>query len=105
MANMEKQIDGKTVCVLRHLIDDIGVAGMKALVYLLKNGECNKRKMVIGASMGTSSTKGVLLQLKILGLLDDKEGRGQETIYYLTEKGKKIAEHLDMIEKVLSEGA
>jgi predicted transcriptional regulator len=102
MTQIDTEIDSKTVCVL--LIEKIGTAGMKAIVHLSKFGESNRRQIILKSSMGTSSTKGVLLQLCRIGLLADKEGRGNETIYFLTEKGKRVAEHINMIEEILSEG-
>lgn len=102
MSNIPIDRNNETVGVV---LEDVGQAGIKALIYLLKVTESNKYQMVQKSSMGTGSTEGVLLRLYRLGLIQDRPGKGTETIYSLTEKGKKIAEHLDAAERILSEGA
>lgn len=102
MANIPLQRNDKAVC---ELLEKIGQAGIKAIIYLFRNGESNAYQMTIKGSMGTGTTRPVLLQLHVMGMVDDKPGRGNENIYFLTDKGRKVAEHLDAAEKILSEGA
>jgi hypothetical protein len=101
MANIPMQINDETVCVL---LEDVGKAGIKALIYLFRKGETNVYQMTLKGSMGTGNTRSVLLQLHKLGLVEDKEGKGNETIYSLLDKGKRVAAHLDAAERILSEG-
>lgn len=100
MSLISEERNGETVCVVTEL-SDIGKAGIKALLYLLRNGESNAYQMTKKAGMGTGNTTAVLRGLHILELVDEKEGRGNENVYFLTEKGKAVAEHLDAAEKIL----
>jgi predicted transcriptional regulator len=101
MSIIAEERNGRTVCVL---LENVGKAGIKALRFLLKHGETNAYRMTIEGSMGTGNTRSVLLQLHKMELVVQKEGKGNEILYALTEKGKKVAGHIEAAEQLLSEG-
>ncbi|MEM4406208.1 MAG: winged helix-turn-helix domain-containing protein [Candidatus Methanomethylicaceae archaeon] len=85
------------------VVERLGRAGIKALLFLYKYGRNNAYQIIQKAGMSTGATKGVLLQLVNMGLVKQEEGRGIEILYSLTEKGKKVAEHLNAVEELLSD--
>lgn len=99
---MEEWKNGRMVCILA---EELSMAKIKILLYLLKRGKSNAYTIMRGAGTGTGHTKGVLLDLIQMGLLLQEEGKGTEVLYFLTEKGKKVAEHLNEINKLLSNSA
>lgn len=95
-------INEKMVCMV---VERLGRAGIKAMLFLYKHGKNNAYQITLKAGMSTGATKGVLLELVNMGLVKQEEGRGIEILYSLTEKGKKVAEHLDAIETILADNA
>lgn len=83
------------------MIEKLGQSGIKMLLYLLKNGESNKNTIRINAEMGVEGVLKAVNELGKRGLIADREGRGTEVLYSLTEKGKAVAGHLDAAEKIL----
>ncbi|MBN1861913.1 MAG: winged helix-turn-helix transcriptional regulator, partial [Candidatus Thermoplasmatota archaeon] len=77
----------------------------RILTILLKNNRqmylTELKKKIGPGSMSTLNMR--ILELKNLGLLDDKleEKFGGRRYIWLTEKGKKIAEYLLEIEKII----
>jgi DNA-binding MarR family transcriptional regulator len=98
MVKMMEYSDSKSVCVL---IEKLRSSGIKILLYLLKVGKANKNTIRIEAGMGVESVSGALFTLYKLGLIKDEPGKGTETIYSLTEKGKRLAEHLKAAQDLL----
>jgi predicted transcriptional regulator len=89
------------VCVL---IEKLGQSGIKMLLFLLKKGESNKNSIRINAEMGVEGVLKAINELGKRGLITDREGKGTETLYSLTSKGKEIAELLKKADDLL-EGA
>jgi predicted transcriptional regulator len=83
------------------LIEKLRSSGIKILLYLLKVEKANKNTIRIQAGMGVESVSSALFTLYKLGLIKDEKGKGTETIYSLTEKGKKLAEHLKAAQELL----
>jgi|GEM_PF-5590408 DNA-binding HxlR family transcriptional regulator len=102
MSDIPIQKNDETVCIL---LERVGYGGIKVLLYLLKHEESNKNQMRVKAEMGPNSLEGTIHRLHVLELVAEKEGRGTEMLYSLTDKGKKVAESLDTAERILSEGA
>lgn len=71
------------------------------MLYLLKVGKANKNTIRIEAGMGVESVSAALFTLYKFGLVKDEPGKGTETIYLLTEKGKKLAEYLKAAQDLL----
>jgi hypothetical protein len=92
------QENGKLVSPL---IERVGKAGMKALLFLYRYGETNAYSMTKKADMGSNVTT-VLLKLGALNLVTQEKGDGNENIYKLTEKGQKVTEYLDLADQILT---
>jgi len=97
---MEEWNNRRMVCVL---VEELSMAKIKILLYLLKHGNANAYTIMRGAGTGTGHTKGVLLDLVRMDLVRQEEGKGTEILYFLTEKGRKVAEHFNIIDKLLSD--
>lgn len=90
--------NNESVCLL---IEKLRSSGIKILLYLLKVGKANKNVIRIEAGMGVESVSSSLFTLYKLGLVKDEPGKGTETLYLLTEKGKKVAEYLKAAQDLL----
>ena len=102
MSNILDKDNDKSVCVL---LEKIGQSGIKFLLFLLKYGDSNKNQIRIKAFMGVESVINTALKLYKVGLIIDKPGRGTETLYSLTDKGRRVADLLKQADDILSEGA
>lgn len=98
MSDISKHLNDETVCLL---LEKVGYGGTKVLLYLLAVGESNKNQIRLKAEMGPNSLEGSVHRLAMLNLIQEREGRGTEVLYSLTEKGKTVAGHLDAAEKIL----
>jgi len=87
------------------LVEELDISGIKMLLYLLDVGESNKNQIRIKAAMGVEGVLNAINNLNNLGLLTERPGKGSEKLLSLSEKGKRVAIHLDAAEKGLSKGA
>ena len=77
------------------------------LLYLLKNEKANVKKLSANLDVANETVYRAIGLLEKDGLIDEKEewgksGRGwKRKNYYLTDKGKKVAEKLREIEEII----
>ena len=79
------------------------------LLYLLKNEKSNIREMTVLVDISQTAVYNALEKMEGIGLVEMKEEWGKRKRgwkrknYYLTEKGKKVAEKLKEIEEIIQE--
>jgi DNA-binding MarR family transcriptional regulator len=78
---------------------------LRILVYLLKRGAASRTDLRRDIDASVAAIYNALPKLRKLGLIKEE---GKESFPFtihvsLTEKGKKVAEHLEEIERILTE--
>ena len=74
-------------------IEEIGNIGIRILLYLLKHESANVTELIELLHIGRQTIYYRLKVLRIFGLLATRQ-IGVEKRFYLTEKGKKVAQHI-----------
>lgn len=85
-------------------IERIGNIGIRILLYLLEKGNkgANVSELISKLKIGKQTFYYRTNVLEIFGLIKKRKS-GVERIYFLTDKGEKVAEHLKAVEDLLSQ--
>ena len=88
-------------------IDDLELlersCSMFVLRYLLHHPRKNKTEIMSTEGRNLTTKNRRIDELLAYNLLDVEEGYRRETIYSLSDQGRRIAEHLDAISAILDE--
>ena len=76
------------------MIEELGVTGIKILLYLEEKKRGYVRQILREASVGYTAFYRALYKLKKFGLVEEDLELGRIRVISLTEKGEKIAEKL-----------
>ncbi|MEM4157371.1 MAG: hypothetical protein QXN69_03490 [Candidatus Methanomethylicaceae archaeon] len=82
------------------MIDDFGETGLKIVIYLSKKGRAKLSDFKLDLRMGSAAVYRalkILYEYKVIG----EESEGVARYFFLTEKGKKVADLINQVEVLL----
>ncbi len=107
MLLLVKYLYGDSVDMREPEIDDLELlersCSMFVLRYLLHHPRKNKTEIMSTEGRNLTTKNRRIDELLAYNLLEVEEGYRRETIYSLSDQGRRIAEHLDAISTILDE--